>query len=119
MGPVHAALDQRHRLRAAAAFAAFRAFGIGPADRIDREIAELAIKEAVIGAAAEFAVGDEFEAELFLQRDGAADSSVFGCCELRLIDLAAREASACRHQFGRPQQAADMLSTEWRLGHGL
>ena len=92
MRPVHAAVDERGRLRAAAALTAFSAFGIGAADRVDREVAEFAIEEAVIGAAAEFAVGDEFEAELLLQRDGAADGLVLGRGQRRL-DRSRRERS--------------------------
>jgi hypothetical protein len=116
---LHAAADHGHRLRAAPAGTALCALCLGTADRIDGELAELAVEEAVVGAAAEFAVGDEFEAELLLERDSAANGSVFRRGQRRLIDLAAGEAGALGHQFRRPQQAADMLGAERRLRYGL
>jgi hypothetical protein len=73
----------------------------------------------VIGAAAEFAVGDELEAELFLEPDRAANGRVFGGRQFGLIDLAAREAGALPHQFRRTQKTADMLSAERWLQLGL
>jgi hypothetical protein len=53
MGPLHAAADNRHGLCAATALAS-RTDGIGALDRIDAQLAERAIEETVIRAAAEF-----------------------------------------------------------------
>jgi hypothetical protein len=119
MGPLHAACDPRQRLRAAAAALLLTLLGadrVGATDRIDADIAELTIEEAVIGAAAEFAVGDKFEAEVFLQPDGAADRLVFRRGQRGLIDLATREPGALLHQIRGPQQTAYMLRAKRRLG---
>src|SRR5207244_2907856 len=50
--PAHAAVDARNRLRAAAAGLATS--GVLVADGIDADLAQLAVKEAVVGAATEF-----------------------------------------------------------------
>src|SRR5437660_12614144 len=70
LGPLHAASDQRDRLAAARADGAGlgAALGVLAANGVDAEIAELAVEEAVIGAAAEFAVGRRLEPDALLQR---------------------------------------------------
>ncbi len=84
-----------------------------------RSLPSSAIEEAVIGAAAEFAVGDEFEAEAFLQGDGVADGLVFGRGQIVLADFTAGETPALFQQIRRPQQAADMLGAKRRLRSGF
>src|SRR6185295_2989692 len=71
MAPAHAAVDQRDRLRAAASWVA--AGGVLAGDGVDAEVAELAVEEAVIGAAAEFTVGRKLEANTLLQRQCVLD----------------------------------------------
>jgi len=118
MAPLHPTADDRQRLCAAAAFtvaATMGAKGVGAADRVDAQLTERAIEEAVIGAAAEFAVGDEFEPEPLLQADGVANGLFFGGRQRSSVDLAFGETGAFAHQFRRTQQAADVLGTEWRL----
>src|SRR5262249_61772303 len=58
MGPPHTADDSRDRLCPASALAA-AADGVGAADSVDAQMTKRAI--TVIGATAEFAIGDKFE----------------------------------------------------------
>jgi len=87
--PLHAAVDHGNRLAAALAGRA----GLGAArgcfagDGIDAQLAELAIEKAVIGAAAEFAVGRELEPDALLQRQRLLDGRVFGSGERRAVEL--------------------------------
>jgi hypothetical protein len=74
----------------------------------------LAVKETVVGAAAEFAVGREPEPHALLERQRVLDGFVFGLSEFSPIDFAAREFCALIEQLARPQQAPDVLSMEWR-----
>ena len=103
--PRDAAFDRRHRLRAASAR---RVLG----RRLERDVAKLAVEIAVIGRAAEFAVGRKPQADALLQAHRVLDGAVFGCRQRRLIDLAAREAPPRIEQCRRPQQAADMLGAK-------
>jgi hypothetical protein len=115
MRPLHAARDQRHRLCAAASALGLR-IGIGSAiDHIDRDVSELAVEEAVIRPAAEFAVRHEAKTQALLQRDGVADGVILRRGELGLCDLAARETRPGIAQRLRAQQAADVLGAERRL----
>jgi hypothetical protein len=86
MGPPQAAADNRDRLRAASTFA-IRARRVGAANCIDAQIAELAVEKAVIGAAAEFTVSDEFKAYPLLQPDDGANRIIFGGNEFGFVDL--------------------------------
>src|SRR5215813_3849588 len=114
MGPLHPAADNRRRLCTAPAGTACT-HRVSAADRIDAQFAERTIEEAVIGAAAEFAVSDEFEAEPLLQADRLDYRLVFSGGECDLIDLAFGKAGTFAHQFRRAQQAADMFGAERRL----
>src|SRR5215472_11300843 len=114
MTPSHATADNRDRLCAAPALSV-RANGIGAADRVDAQLPERAVEEAVIGAAAKFAVRDKFEAQPLLQPDRIGNGFVFGRGELRRVDLAFGETGAFAQQFGRTQEAADMLGAVRRL----
>src|SRR5882724_7387017 len=118
MGPPHAAHDQRLRLRAARIRAGL-AIGAGyrsALDNVDGDVAELPVEEAVIGAAAELAIGHEAKSELLLQRDGIANSGILDRGQLGACDLALREGGARVEQGLWAQQAPDMLGAEWRLG---
>src|SRR5262249_53581587 len=93
MGPAHAAIDEGDGLRPASA-ESLGARRIGACDGIDAEVAELAIEMAVVGAPAEFAVGDEAQAEPLLQRNGAPDRFVFGRRQCRLINVSVGKSLA-------------------------
>src|SRR5262249_3793623 len=112
--PLHAAADDRNRLRTASTLF-IRADGIGAADRVDAQLPERAIEKTVIGASAEFAVGDEFKADPLLQPDDIDDGLIFGSRERGGIDLAVGETGALTQQVDRAQQAADMLGAKRRL----
>jgi len=71
--------------------------------RIDAELAELAIEEAVIGASAKFAVRDGFEAELFLQPNGVANGRVFLRPQCGVIDFGTGETAPLSQEFRRAQ----------------
>ena len=69
----------------------------------------------MIGAAAEFAVGDEFKTDPLLQSNGIDDGLIFGLGERGGIDLAFAETGTLAQQFCRTQQAADMFGAKrWR-----
>ena len=111
--PFQLAVDDRGRLRAAA----IRAFG-DAADRVRNDVAKLAVKIAVIGAAAEFAVGRKPQADPLLQRDRVGDGAVFRGGERFVGDFAAFELPAQVEQILRPQQAADMFGAKgWGVRH--
>ena len=59
--------------------------------RVGRDVAELGVEIAVIGAAPELAVGRELEPEPRLQRHRLLDRAVLGARQLLLVDLAAVE----------------------------
>src|SRR5262249_54122094 len=77
--PLHAALDQRDRLGGARAGHTGRGAALGgvAADRVDTEVTELAIEEAMIGAAAEFAIRGEPKADTLLERENVLNGIVF------------------------------------------
>src|SRR5262249_3825120 len=110
--PAHAAVDERNRLRGASARLA--ALGVVAADGIDADLPELAVKETVVGAATEFAVGREPEPHALLERQRVLDGFVLGLGQLRPVDFAAREFCTLIEQLARPQQATDMFGMEWR-----
>src|SRR5579864_1599360 len=66
--------------------------------------------------AAEFAVGDRLQAGRFLLPDGVLDLAVLHCFQLVRRDLALGAALARRFQRRGPQQAADVIGAERRLG---
>src|SRR5262249_35714129 len=111
-GPAHAAVDEGNRLRGASARLA--TFGVLAADGIDADFPELAVKETVVGAATEFAVGRELEPHALLESQRLLDGFVFGLGQLCPVDFAAREFCALIEQLAWPQQVANVLSMEWR-----
>ena len=66
--------------------------------------------------AAEFAVGDGLQAGRFLLLDDVLDLAVLDRLQRGGVDLAFGAALARLFQRGRPQQAADMIGAERRLG---
>ena len=66
--------------------------------------------------AAELAVGDRLQADLFLFLDDALDLAVFDRLERGGVDFALGALLARFFQRGRTQQAADMVGAERRLG---
>ena len=116
MGPAHAAADRRHGLGSAAAALLFALTGcdrVGAAKPVDAEFPKFTVEKAVIGAAAKFAVGDEFEADAFLQSDRVANGGVLGESQFGLADLAPCETCALAQQLRRTQKAADMLGVNY------
>src|SRR5262252_11065782 len=115
-GPLHAALDQRDRLGGALAgrTGLGTALGVFAADRVDTEVAELAIEEAVIRAATEFAISGQPQADPLLERENVFDRIVFGRGQFLGTDLAARKTRAAFEQPRRTQEAAYVLGPKWR-----
>ena len=73
-----------------------------------------------IGAAAELAVGDDFEAELFLQPHEIADCRIFGCAQLLGRHVPGFGGLPRVEQSPRAEEAADMLGAKrrrWKLRH--
>ena len=66
--------------------------------------------------AAEFAVGDRLQADLFLLLDDALDLAVLDRLQRGSVDFAFGALLARLLQRGRTQQAADMIGAEGRLG---
>ena len=114
--PAHAALDEGDRLRCPnPGLAALATLGVLATDRIDADVAERAIEEAVIRAAAELAVGRKLEADAFLKRERVPDGRIFRGAQRLPADLAAAEARTQVQEVARAQQAADVLGAEWGL----
>ncbi len=66
--------------------------------------------------AAEFAVGDRLQTDLFLFLDDALDLAVFDRFERGGVDFALGALLARFFQRGRTQQTADMVGAKRRLG---
>ena len=77
---------------------------------------ELLEKVDVKVRASEFAVGDPVEPDLFLHADDVGDRRVFDGAECRLADLSSLAALSRGEQLRRPQEAADVVGAERRLG---
>ena len=65
--------------------------------------------------ATKLAIRDDAQANAFLHRDGGADGRVLRRAQLIRRRGASGVALAQFEQFGRPQQAADMLGAKWRM----
>ena len=119
-GPLYAASDQRDRLAATLADGAGlgAALGVFAANGVDAEIAELAVEETVIGAAAEFAVGRELQPDALLQRQRLLDRGVLGGGERLAADFAASKPATLVKQGLRTKQAADVFGSERRVELG-
>jgi len=114
MAPAHAAFDLRDGLRDP--MAARVAWRLGAADCVDRDVAELAVEKAMVGAPAELAVGRKLQSDTLLKGERVLDGLIFGFCQRRLVDLAVGELGALIEQRLRAQQAADVFGAERRLG---
>ena len=77
--------------------------------------ADLVQKVHVPRRAAEFAVGDALQAQLFLHTNDVANRGVFGLAQAGGIEPPCLVLRARAGELGRPQQAADMVGAEWRL----
>ena len=104
--PGDAASDRGDRLRGAPARGVF-------GRRFERDVAKLAVEVAVIGGAAEFAVGRKPQADALLQAHGVIDGGIFSRRQRLLIDLAAHKVLPRLKQRRRSQQAADVLGAKW------
>src|SRR5262249_1205701 len=113
-GRLHGACDEGDRLAGTLGDGAGlgAALGVFAANGVDAEIAELAIEEAVIGAAAEFAVGRELQPDTLLQRQHLLDRGVFGGGKRLAADFAASEPATLVKQGLRTKQAADVFGPE-------
>ncbi len=71
-------------------------------------------------AAAEFAVGDAFQADILLQLDDVPDRAVLDLVQLIFRNRLVAQLVARLDQLVRAQQAADMIGAKRRtLLHGL
>ena len=71
----------------------------------------------VPGGAAELAVGDAFQAEVFLPADNVTDGLVFNAAQVGLADAAVLFVFASFEQLWRTKQAADMVGAKgWSFG---
>src|SRR6516164_1093181 len=73
-------------------------------------------KVEVPPGAAELAVGNRLQADLFLFPDDRANLTVFDLLEFGCTDVVVGAALARLFQGGRAQQAADMIGAERRRG---
>jgi hypothetical protein len=74
-------------------------------------------KTPPVGAAAELAIGYDLQAGSFLLRHGRADAAVLDGGELLVVDAFGYMILEGLAQFGRPQQAANMIGAErWSAG---
>ena len=86
--------------------------------RLDLETLGPFYEATPIGAAAEFAIGNYLQADLLLQIDHVADVLVLQPTERAVIDFAGSVPAKCLAQGLRPQEAADMVGTNWRAAGG-
>ena len=77
--------------------------------------ADLVEEIHVPGRAAELAVGDALQAQLFLQLHDVANGDVFGLAQIGGAQAPCLVFRARAREFRRPQQAAHMIGAEWRL----
>ena len=78
------------------------------------EFAELAIEVAVVGAAAELAVGCELQPDALLQRQRLADRRILRLRQRLPVDLTGARTWRAGRAGRRTQQAADVLGAERR-----
>ena len=71
-----------------------------------------------IGAAAEFSVGHDLEADLLLHGEDVADALILQFAELGVADLPGGMAAEGLPQRGGAQQAADVIGAERRSAFG-
>ncbi len=84
--------------------------------QIGFDAVELAEEVVVPEGAAELAVGDRPQADVFLLPDDFFDLAVFDCLQVIRADLAALVLRPRLLKDGGPQQAADVISAERRVG---
>src|SRR5262245_44794588 len=65
-----------------------------------------------IGAAPELAVGDDAQADVFLEFHHAGNGRILDCGQAVAIEFTGRVLLARPQEFRRPQQAADMFGSE-------
>ena len=75
-------------------------------------------KTPPIGAAAELTIGDDLQAGSFLLRHGCADAAVLNGDELLVVNALGAMILEGLAQFGRPQQAADVIGAKRRSAGG-
>ena len=75
----------------------------GCARNIDGDVAELAVEEAVIGTAAELAVGCNLQTDALLKRESLGDRPIFRRGQFIPASFTAREPPAQIEESGRAQ----------------
>ncbi len=81
---------------------------------LDHEAVDALDEAPPIGAAAEFAVGDDLEPDLLLHLHHVADAGVLDLREFGIVDSLAHVIAKRLTQGLRAQQASHMIGTEWR-----
>src|SRR5262249_58727896 len=69
-----------------------------------------------IGTAPELAVGDDMQADVFLEFHHAGNGRIFDCGQALAIEFTGRVLLARARELRRPQQAADMFGSEGEGG---
>ena len=87
--------------------------------RLDDKSADALDKPAPVGRAAELAVVDDLQPDVFLHRDSLADAIVEDFIERFVIDLLGGVIAERLPQRGWAQQAADVIGAKRRLAGPL
>ena len=90
--------------------------------RLDREAVDPLDEASPIGAATEFAVGHDLEADILLHLHDIADALILDLRKCSIVDALAHVIAEGLPQHRRTQQAADMVGAErWsalrQIGH--
>jgi len=86
--------------------------------RPDHETLDPLDEAPPIRAAPKLAVGNYPKARRFLQRNHVADAAIQYLCKIFPVDAFRLVILVRLPQFGWPQQAADVVGTEWRSAIG-
>ncbi|CAM5201899.1 hypothetical protein CDEF62S_01970 [Castellaniella defragrans] len=96
----------------------FAVFSLHQLGIVGGHATQLTQKIQVEIGAAELAVGDGLQADVFLEMYGFGDGAVFDLPQGRGVDLASRMAITGFQQIVRPQQAAHVVGTKRRNRSG-
>ncbi len=80
--------------------------------------ADLVEKIHVPGRTAELSIGNALQAQFLLHAHDIANRGVFSLAQIGRSKAPCLVFRAGAREFRRPQQAADMVGAEWRLGQG-
>ena len=79
--------------------------------RFDLEARRALDETPPVGAAAEFAVGDDLQADFLLKSDHVADALILQPCEFAVVDFLGGVAAEGLAQHLRAQQAANVITS--------